>query len=73
MSNHIDLEMARESLREELGAIDSYQARIDATKDNTLKKLLIHNMDEEKEHTAMLIEWIRKNDLTQDKMFEEHD
>jgi len=29
-------------------------------------------MDEEKEHVAMLIEWLRKNDPTQDKMFEEH-
>jgi hypothetical protein len=30
-------------------------------------------MNEEKEHTAMLMEWIRKNDPTQDKMFKEHD
>ncbi len=70
---NVDLERARKSLREELEAIDFYQERIDATSDETLKKILAHNMNEEKEHTAMLIEWIRKNDPTQNKMFEEHD
>jgi len=38
-----------------------------------LKKILEHNRDEEKEHVAMLLEWIRKNDKIQDKKFEEHD
>ena len=71
--NHQDLEFARISLREELEAIDNYQRRIDVTKDESLKKLLQHNMDEEKEHVAMLVEWLRENDKTQDKMFEEHD
>jgi hypothetical protein len=70
---HVDLERARKSLREELEAIDFYQERIDATTDESLKKLLAHNMNEEKEHTAMLMEWIRKNDATQNKVFEEHD
>ncbi len=70
---HVDLERARKSLREELEAVDFYQERIDATADESLKKLLAHNMNEEKEHAAMLIEWIRKNDSVQDKMFEEHD
>jgi hypothetical protein len=70
---HIDLERARKSLREELEAIDFYQERIDATDDKTLKKILVHNMNEEKEHAAMLIEWIRKKDPVQDKVFEEHD
>ncbi|MDD4995754.1 MAG: ferritin [Patescibacteria group bacterium] len=70
---HVDLERARKSLREELEAIDFYQERIDATTDESLKKLLAHNMNEEKEHAAMLIEWIRKNDLVQDKAFKEHD
>jgi len=68
-----DLARARQSLVEELQAINLYQERIDATNDETLKKLLEHNRDEEKEHVAMLMEWIRKNDSTQDKMFEEHD
>ncbi|MFA5270859.1 MAG: ferritin [Candidatus Omnitrophota bacterium] len=70
---HLDLERARKSLREELEAIDFYQERIDATNDESLKKVLAHNMNEEKEHTAMLMEWIRKNDQIQDKVFKEHD
>ncbi len=69
----LDLERARQSLVEELEAINWYQERVENTKDPELKKILEHNRDEEKEHTAMLIEWIRKNDSTQDKMFEEHD
>lgn len=71
--NHQDWEFARISLREELEAIDNYQRRIDVTRDESLKKVLEHNMDEEKEHVAMLVEWLRKNDKTQDKVFKEHD
>ncbi len=69
----LDLERARQSLIEELEAINWYQERFESTKNTELKKILEHNRDEEKEHAAMLIEWIRKNDPTQDKMFEEHD
>ena len=68
-----DWSMARESLREELDAINRYEERIAATSDVSLKKVLQHNSDEEKEHVAMLVEWLRQNDTTQDKMFEEHD
>jgi len=68
-----ELEFARNSLREELEAINNYQARIAASQDAELKKILTHNMDEEKEHVAMLVEWLRANDKTQDKMFKEHD
>jgi len=70
---HVDLERARKSLREELEAMDFYQERIDATEDATLKQLLAHNMNEEKEHAAMLVEWLRKNDQTQDQKFKDHD
>ncbi len=73
MAKHANWAMARESLREELDAINRYQQRIDATDDEALKKILQHNMDEEKEHVAMLVEWLRSDDPTQDKMFEEHD
>jgi len=68
-----ELAMARQSLIEEFQAINWYQERIDATEDETLKKILSHNRDEEKEHAAMLMEWIRANDPIQDKMFNEHD
>jgi len=70
---NVDLERARKSLREELEAIDFYQERIDATEDASFKKLLEHNMNEEKEHVAMLIEWLRENDPVQDRIFKEHD
>lgn len=68
-------EMARasKSLREELEAIDYYQERIDATKDEELKRVLMHNRDEKKERAAILIEWLQKNDAAFDKEFFEHD
>ncbi|MBA7470904.1 hypothetical protein ES707_06192 [subsurface metagenome] len=69
----LDQERASQSLREELEAIDWYQERIDATQNNELRRILEHNRDEEKEHAAMLIEWLRKNDSVFDRQFEEHD
>ncbi len=50
------------SLIEELEAVDWYQQRADACKDRELKAILAHNRDEEKEHAAMLLEWIRRKD-----------
>ncbi|MBK8119154.1 MAG: ferritin [Sulfuritalea sp.] len=50
------------SLMEELEAIDWYNQRADACKDVELKAILEHNRDEEKEHAAMLLEWIRRMD-----------
>ena len=64
---------ARQSLIEELEAINWYEERIQATSDKSLKKILKHHRDEEKEHTAMLVEWLRESDKVFDKMFEEHD
>lgn len=61
-SKTLDLNRAIDSLREELEAINWYQQRADATLDESLKKILEHNRDEEKEHAAMLIEWLRRND-----------
>ena len=68
-----DMERARDSLIEELEAVNRYMERAEATKDNELKKILIHNMNEEKEHIAMLIEYIRKRDNMQNKAFLNHD
>ena len=68
-----DLKKARQSLIEELEAINWYETRIEETENEELKKILEHNRDEEKEHVAMLMEWIRKNDSEQNKKFEEHD
>ncbi|MCF7795375.1 ferritin [Patescibacteria group bacterium] len=58
----LDIKRAIDSLREEIEAIDLYNQRADATQDEDLKKVLLHNAKEEKEHSAMLIEWLRKND-----------
>jgi ferritin-like protein len=50
------------SLMEELEAADWYNQRVDACKDEELKAILRHNRDEEKEHAAMVLEWIRRKD-----------
>jgi hypothetical protein len=57
-----DLHRAIVSLMEELEAIDWYQQRVDAADDSELKEILAHNRDEEKEHAAMVLEWIRRRD-----------
>ncbi|GLH72220.1 hypothetical protein GETHLI_07220 [Geothrix limicola] len=49
------------SLQEELEAIDYYHQRMDATADEPLKAILIHNRNDEMEHAAMLLEWLRRN------------
>lgn len=72
-SETLDLERARQSLIEELEAVNWYQERVENVSDPKLKEILEHNRDEEKEHVAMLIEWLRKKDAVQDDMFEHHD
>ncbi len=64
----VDLHRAIVSLMEELEAIDWYGQRIDATQDEALRAILIHNRDEEKEHACMTLEWIRRHD----SKFDEH-
>jgi len=68
-----DLARARQSLIEELEAVNLYEERIQASNNEPLKELLIHNRDEEKEHAAMLINYLRENDAVFNKMFSEHD
>jgi hypothetical protein len=58
----IDRHRATVSLMEELEAIDWYDQRIDAATDEALKGILRHNRDEEKEHAAMVLEWLRRQD-----------
>jgi len=55
------------SLQEELEAIDWYDQRIDATADEELRAVLRHNRDEEKEHAAMTLEWLRRHDPELDR------
>jgi len=56
-----DYTRALNSMKEEVEAVDWYQQRMDATKDQQLKKILQHNRDEEIEHACMLLEWLRRN------------
>ena len=62
-----DMHRAIVSLMEELEAVDWYQQRVDACADPDLKAILAHNRDEEKEHAAMVLEWIRRHDPKFDK------
>jgi hypothetical protein len=57
-----DMALALLSLMEELEAIDWYGQRMDVTHDDELRRVLEHNRDEEKEHAAMVLEWIRRHD-----------
>jgi ferritin-like protein len=50
------------SLMEELEAVDWYDQRVDAASDAELRAILAHNRDEEKEHAAMTLEWLRRHD-----------
>ncbi|HET8692674.1 MAG TPA: ferritin-like domain-containing protein [Steroidobacteraceae bacterium] len=57
-----DRHRAIASLMEELEAVDWYDQRIDAAGDDELRRILAHNRDEEKEHAAMVLEWLRRHD-----------
>lgn len=57
----VHLHQAIASLMEELEAIDWYRQRADDCEDAELRAILLHNMREEMEHAAMVLEWIRRN------------
>ncbi len=63
----IDQHRALVSIMEELEAVDWYHQRADATSDSTLAAVLEHNRDEEKEHAAMTLEWLRRHDPVLDQ------
>ena len=54
------------SLKEELEAVDWYDQRVSATSNDALRGVLAHNRDEEKEHAAMTLEWLRRHDAKWD-------
>jgi ferritin-like protein len=58
----IECHRALSSLKEELEAVDWYAQRVEATQDGELRAILAHNRDEEKEHAAMILEWLRRQD-----------
>jgi ferritin-like protein len=55
------------SIMEELEAIDWYDQRVEAAHDDELRQILAHNRDEEKEHAAMTLEWLRRHDAKLDE------
>ena len=67
-SDVIDRHRAIASLQEELEAVDWYDQRVAATDDESLAEILAHNRDEEKEHAAMTLEWLRRRDAKFDEV-----
>ena len=66
-SSTIDRHRALASIQEELEAVDWYDQRVEATDNAELAEVLAHNRDEEKEHAAMTLEWLRRNDPVLDR------
>lgn len=66
-SEVIDRHRAIRSIMEELEAVDWYDQRASATTDRELRAVLEHNRDEEKEHAAMALEWLRRHDAVLDR------
>lgn len=67
-----DMHRAIVSLMEELEAVDWYNQRLEACKDEELKAILTHNRDEEKEHASMVLEWIRRRDTVFSRELKEY-
>jgi len=62
----VDRHRAIVSIMEELEAVDWYDQRAEAATDAELRAILEHNRDEEKEHAAMALEWLRRRDAKLD-------
>lgn len=56
-----ELHRALVSAQEELEAVDWYRQRADACRDEQLRAVLLHNMNEEIEHFCMVLEWLRRH------------
>ena len=56
----LNFSRAVKSVQEELEAVDWYNQRAQATKDEHLRKILEHNRDEEIEHAMMGLEYLRR-------------
>lgn len=59
--NTKEIHRALASLQEELEAVDWYNQRADVSNDESLKAILVHNRNEEIEHAAMALEYLRRN------------
>jgi rubrerythrin len=71
--NNKDLNNLRQDLVGELEAINQYQEHIDEIDDEEIKKVLIHIMNDEKEHVAELTKVIRKVDEIQEEKFQKEE
>ncbi|MHB1245046.1 MAG: encapsulin-associated ferritin-like protein [Sulfuriferula sp.] len=67
-----DMHRAIVSLMEEFEAVDWYNQRVNVCADTELKIILEHNRDEEKEHAAMVLEWIRRQDPILDQQLRKY-
>ena len=56
-----DMTRILNSLKEEVEAVDWYNQRMDASKNEELRAIMKHNRDEEMEHACMALEWLRRN------------
>lgn len=56
----LNFSRAVKSVQEELEAVDWYNQRAQATKDEQLRRILEHNRDEEIEHAMMGLEYLRR-------------
>jgi ferritin-like protein len=56
----LNFSRAVKSVQEELEAVDWYNQRAQATTDQQLRRVLEHNRDEEIEHAAMGLEYLRR-------------
>ena len=63
----VDRHRAITSIMEELEAVDWYDQRVAAATDPEFADVLAHNRDEEKEHAAMTLEWLRRADPVLDR------
>ncbi len=68
----VDRHRAIVSIMEELEAVDWYDQRVAASDDDSLREVLAHNRDEEKEHAAMTLEWLRRHDPALDQMLRQY-
>ncbi len=68
----IEMHRALVSAIEELEAIDWYQQRADAAKDDHLRQILLHNKNEEIEHFLMTLEWVRRKTPKMDEQMRKY-
>lgn len=58
----MDMHRAITSLSEKLIELDRSNQRIDACTDSSLLSILVMSRDVQKQHIAMLLEWMRRHD-----------